>query len=214
MARKNYTTDPDKSRQNDSKNRQGHLIPYVIIFVCGFLTGVAFTVYKGGSPGAPPAAITGGQPTAQNDETRQAIIHLEAEVTANPENFQSWIRLGHLYYDSNQPEKAIAAYTKSLEFHAGDANLLTDLGVMYRRTKQPEKAMELFNQAIQQDPGHQPSRFNKGIVLLHDLNDAAGAIAAWEELLRINPQAKTANGQPIREFVDQVKADLSKTNAP
>jgi tetratricopeptide (TPR) repeat protein len=99
-----------------------------------------------------------------------------------------------------------------MEFHTADANLLTDLGVMYRRTKQPEKAIELFNKAIQQDPSHQPSRFNKGIVLLHDLNDATGAIASWEELLRINPQAKTANGQPIREFVDHVKADLSKTN--
>jgi len=227
MIRKNNMTEPNKIRQNDSKNdsknRQGQLITYVIIFVFGFLAGIAFTVYKGGykggynggSPGALPAASSAssqGQPTAQNDETRQAIINMEAEVTANPENFQSWIRLGHLYYDSNQPEKAIAAYTKSLEFHTADANLLTDLGVMYRRTKQPEKAIELFNQAIEKDPRHQPSRFNKGIVLLNDLNDATGAIAAWEDLLRINPQAKTANGQPIREFVDQVKADLNKTN--
>lgn len=212
MARKNSTTDPDKTRQNDSKNQQGRLVTYFIIFICGFLAGIAFTVYKGGSPGSPPTAITGEQPAAQNDETQQAILHLEADVTANPEDFQSWIRLGHLYYDSNQPEKAIAAYTKSMEFHTADANLLTDLGVMYRRTKQPEKAIELFNKAIQQDASHQPSRFNKGIVLLNDLNDATGAIASWEELLRINPQAKTANGQPIREFVDQVKADLSKTN--
>lgn len=215
MANKNSTAHLDKTQQNDSKNQPTRLITFIIIFVCGFLAGIAFTVYKGGSPGSPgspPTAITGGQPAAQNDETQQAIIHLEAEVTANPENFQSWIRLGHLYYDSNQPEKAIAAYTKSMEFHTADANLLTDLGVMYRRTKQPEKAIELFNQAIQQDPSHQPSRFNKGIVLLNDLNDATGAIASWEELLRINPQAKTANGQPIREFVDQVKADLSKTN--
>jgi cytochrome c-type biogenesis protein CcmH/NrfG len=212
MARKNSTTDPDKTRQNDSKNQQGRLVTYFIIFICGFLAGIAFTVYKGGSPGSSPATVAGGQPQAQNDDTQQAIIHLEAEVTANPENFESWIRLGHLYYDSDQPEKAIAAYTKSMEFHTADANLLTDLGVMYRRTKQPEKAIELFNKAIQQDPSHQPSRFNKGIVLLHDLNDATGAIASWEELLRINPEAKTANGQPIREFVDHVKADLSKTN--
>ncbi len=212
MARKNSTTDPDKTRQNDSKNQQGRLVTYFIIFICGFLAGIAFTVYKGGSPGSSPATVAGEQPQAQNEDTQQAIIHLEAEVTANPENFESWIRLGHLYYDSDQPEKAIAAYTKSMEFHTADANLLTDLGVMYRRTKQPEKAIELFNKAIQQDPSHQPSRFNKGIVLLHDLNDATGAIASWEELLRINPQAKTANGQPIREFVDHVKADLSKTN--
>jgi tetratricopeptide (TPR) repeat protein len=81
---------------------------------------------------------------------------------------------------------------------------------MYRRIKQPEKAIELFNMAIQKDPNHQPSRFNKGIVLMYDINDSQGAIASWEELLSLNPQAKTANGQPIREFVDQIKADLAE----
>ncbi|MGB3225434.1 MAG: tetratricopeptide repeat protein, partial [Desulforhopalus sp.] len=127
-----------------------------------------------------------------------------------PENFQSWVRLGHLYYDTDQPEKAIAAYNKSLELHSGDANLLTDLGVMYRRTEQPEKAIELFNRAIEKEPSHQPSRFNKGIVLMYDLNDPAGAIEAWEELLKINPDAQSADGQPIRAFVDQIKADLAE----
>ena len=113
-------------------------------------------------------------------------------MTPHPENFENWIRLGHLYYDADQPEKAIAAYTKSLELHSGDANLLTDLGVMYRRTKQPEKAIEFFDQAIKKDPSHLPSRFNKGIVLMYDLNDPTGAIAAWDELLAIDPEAKTA----------------------
>jgi hypothetical protein len=45
---------------------------------------------------------------------------------------------------------------------------------------------------------------------MYDLNDTQGAIAAWEELLSLNPQAKTVNGQPIREFVDQIKADLAE----
>jgi cytochrome c-type biogenesis protein CcmH/NrfG len=210
MAQKNSVTEKDKSSQTPSQSRKGNLVAYFVIFVFGFLSGIAFTVYKGDSPEPTSSTVAEGQPQAPNDETRQAIINLEAEVTANPENFQSWIRLGHLYYDSDQPEKAISAYTKSLEFHSGDANLLTDLGVMYRRIKQPEKAIELFNMAIEKDPNHQPSRFNKGIVLMYDLNDPPGAIAAWEELLSLNPQAKTANGQPIREFVDQIKADLAE----
>jgi cytochrome c-type biogenesis protein CcmH/NrfG len=210
MAQKNRVTEKDNSSQTPSQSRKGHLVAYFVIFVFGFLSGIAFTVYKGGSPESTSSTVAEGQPQTQNDETQQAIINMEAEVTANPENFQSWIRLGHLYYDSNQPEKAISAYTKSLEFHSGDADLLTDLGVMYRRIKQPEKAIELFNMAIQKDPNHQPSRFNKGVVLMYDLNDTQGAIAAWEELLSLNPQAKTVNGQPIREFVDQIKADLAE----
>lgn len=83
---------------------------------------------------------------------------------------------------------------------------------MYRRTKQPEKAIEWFNKAIKMDPSHLPSRFNKGIVQMYDLKESAGAIATWEELLKIDPEAQTANGQHIHEFVDQIKADLAKTN--
>ena len=47
-------------------------------------------------------------------------------------------------------------------------------------------------------------------MLLYDLNDPQGAIAAWDELLTINPEAKTGSGEPIREFVDKMKADQAK----
>jgi hypothetical protein len=40
------------------------------------------------------------------------------------------------------------------------------------------------------DPRHEISRFNKGIVLMHDLQDQKGALQAWEELVKINPIAK------------------------
>lgn len=192
-----------------SKKQANQLLTYFIIFVFGFLSGVAFTVIKGKTPDPATSTVTGQQPP-HSDELDKAILNLEAEVTANPENFQSWVRLGHLYYDTNQPEKAIAAYNKSLELHSGDANLLTDLGVMYRRIEQPEKAIELFNQAIEREPEHQPSRFNKGIVLLYDLNDPAGAVESWEGLLKLNPEAQSADGQPIRGFVEQIKADLAE----
>jgi cytochrome c-type biogenesis protein CcmH/NrfG len=210
MTQKNRGTEKDSTPQRGNKTQKNQLVSYFIIFVFGFLAGIAFTVYKGGSLEFTPSTTGEVQPQSQNDDTAQAIINLEAEVTANPENFENWIRLGHLYYDTSQPEKAISAYTKSLEFHSGDANLLTDLGVMYRRTKQPEKAIELFNQAIEKDPSHLPSRFNKGIVLMYDLSYPTGAIETWEELLKINPEAKTANGQHIHEFVDKIKADLAE----
>ena len=209
MAKKERAKEKENSPQQVKKDHKGHLVTYFMIFVFGFISGIAFTVYKGESPPAAVSSGSGEQDQAHDEETHQAILSLEAEVTANPENFQSWVRLGHLYYDHNEPEKAIGAYTKSLEFHSGDANLLTDLGVMYRRTKQLEKAIDSFDQAIAMDPGHLPSRFNKGIVMMYDLNDPDGAIVVWEELLAINPQAKTANGEPISSFLDKIKADLA-----
>ncbi len=195
----------DKSKQ---KNRNP-LVIYFMIFILGFLTGVGFTVFKTSGTGSDTAGVSSQQSDNQDEETHQAILSLEAEVTASPDNFQAWRQLGNLYYDHNDPEKAISAYTKSLELHSGDANLLTDLGVMYRRTKQSEKAIEFFNKAIQMTPDHEPARFNKAIVYMYDLNNPGEAIASLEELLQINPQARAANGELISDFVKNIKSETT-----
>jgi cytochrome c-type biogenesis protein CcmH/NrfG len=199
---------PVKEQSPPRSANIGQLLTYLIIFVAGFVAGIAFTVYKGST--ADPqqvATATDGQGQTQTAETRQTILNLEAEVTANPGNFEAWTHLGHLYYDSDQAAKAIVAYNKSLELHKGDANLLTDLGVMYRKTNQFQKAIEMFDRAIKENPTHLPSRYNKGIVMMYDLSDANGAIASWEGLLKIDPQAKTANGESIRDLTNKIKAD-------
>lgn len=198
---------PGTEKKPPRSANHGQLLVYLVIFITGFLAGVAFTVFKGTTAGPPQVAgAPAGQDAGQNAETRQALLRLEAEVTANPENFDAWTRLGHLYYDTDQPAKAIAAYGKSLELHKGDANLLTDLGVMYRKTGQFDKAIESFDRAIKDDPSHIPSRYNKGIVMMYDLNDVGGAVASWEGLLRLDPQAKTSNGESIHDLVEKLKA--------
>jgi cytochrome c-type biogenesis protein CcmH/NrfG len=199
-------TQTGTSRQSNGIG--GLLLPCLITFILGFLAGVGFTVYKS-SPEAVSATAPAGAEQAKHTAMHQAILNLEAAVTANPADVDSWVRLGHLYYDDNQPEKAIAAYSKSLELHPGDANLLTDLGVMYRRTDRPEKAIELFDQAMAMEPDHQPSRFNKGVVLLYDLNQPEKALAIWEDLLRLNPQATTPGGEPLSAVVNKVKQEQS-----
>ncbi len=184
------------------------ILAVVIGFIGGFLSGTGFAVFKLGPETTSPIQQQSGN-AVENQES-QAIANLEVEVTANPDNFQLWTKLGNLYYDTNQPQKAISAYTRSLELHSGDANILTDLGVMYRRSKQPEKAIETFNKAISMDPSHTYARMNKGIVQLYDLENVVSAIATWEELLRIHPDAKTANGDSIRDFIEHLKEEAAQ----
>ena len=194
---------------NQKPKTKNPLMTYAIIFIVGFLCGVGFTIYKidgtGGSSTA-TSQVTDSQDAAMHD----AILSLEADVTNDPKNFQAWKKLGDSYYDHNEPQKAIDAYTKSLELHTGNADILTDLGVMYRKTAQFEKAIESFDKAREMDPTHEPSRFNKGIVLMYDLKDQKGAIESWEELLRLNPDAHAGNGDSIRTFVDNLKAETKE----
>lgn len=170
----------------------------------GFLSGVAFGVYKSGTLVDPHASA----PAAQADPSRQqAIDALVDQTQKNPEDLEAWIQLGHNYFDAGRHDEAIGAYEKALAIDGQNANVWTDLGVMYRRNGDPEKAVEAFDRAMQIDPAHEISRFNKGIVLFHDLKDEAGALTAWESLLAINPQATSPGGQPLQELVDHIKAN-------
>lgn len=183
--------------------RKDSLAIYIALaFIAGFICGAAFAVYKMPSPSQQTATSTQSN---MSEQQVQAIAHLEQEVTGDPEKFQAWTQLANLYYDTGQYPKAVKAYETSLKLHSGNANIWTDLGVMYRRTNQPQKAIEAFDKATAMEPSHEYSRMNKGIVLMYDLNDVDGAIEAWEGLLKINPDAKSANGDSVRAFVDNVK---------
>lgn len=196
--------------------KQTLILAICISFICGFLAGAGFAIYKTG-PGASSLGTHVEGASDQHgisEQQAKSIANLEAQVAAAPDNFQLWTQLGNLYYDTNQQEKAIKAYTRSLELHAGDANLLTDLGVMYHGAGQPEKAIEFFDRAIALDPTHEPSRLNKGIVLMNDLHNPGKALEVWEELLRIDPDAKTANGESVREYVAEIKKERGDVLKP
>lgn len=184
-------------------SKQTLYLSVLIVFIAGFICGVVFTVMKSGSS---PVTQNPSQQSDQSQQEAQAILNLEAEVTANPENYDAWTQLGHLYFDSNQVVKAVGAYEKSLDLHSGNANIWTDLGVMYRRSGAPEKAIEAFEKAMSMDSTHAPSRFNKGIVLHFDLGQTDKAIESWQSVLAINPGYKTGNGMPLQDLIDQVQA--------
>ena len=117
-----------------------------------------------------------------------------------------WVKLGNNYYDTNQNDKAIVAYDKALAINNSSANVWTDMGIMYRRIGQFDKAIESFIEGAKRDPKHIFSRFNRGIVLLYDLKDTPGAIAAWEEVLKIDPALTTQDGKRLSDWVAELKA--------
>ncbi len=183
-------------------SKQTLYISILVVFIAGFISGVVFTVMKSNNS---MVAQNPSPQQAQSQQEAQAILNLEAEVTANPDNYNAWTQLGHLYFDSNQVSKAVGAYEKSLELHSGNANIWTDLGVMYRRSGAPEKAIEAFEKAMAMDSTHAPSRFNRGIVLHFDLGQTDKAVESWQSVLAIDPNYTTGNGMPLQDLIEQIQ---------
>ena len=74
---------------------------------------------------------------------------------------------------------------------------------MYRNTGEPDKAIEEFKKAAQIDPKHVNSRYNLGLVLLHDKRDMKAAITAWEDYLKVDPNSERA--QRLKAQLEKMK---------
>ncbi|NOY13298.1 MAG: tetratricopeptide repeat protein [Deltaproteobacteria bacterium] len=157
----------------------------VISLLVGGLAVVIFTNMrnKSTSPAGPAVAPA----AAPSVNYQQQISMLEEIVTKEPANRNAWVQLGHNYFDSDQPMKAIEAYDKALALNGNDPNILTDQGVMYRRLGWFDKAINNFEQAHKLNPNHRQSLYNLGIVYRYDLQDFPKAIEAWEKFLALNP---------------------------
>lgn len=198
---------------NGYVKKETMLIAILISLGVGFLGGATLSSFKFKEGESTPARSMQQQVTQNNEMTpdqNNRISTLEMETSLKPENVGAWIQLGNLYFDTNQFEEAIKAYKKALELEPNDPNVWTDLGVIYRRSGKPRQAIEAFDKAIELDPSHEVSQLNKGIVLMHDLDDIQGAIKAWEELVKVNPSAKTSTGQLLKDVIGGFKAGEKK----
>ncbi|HZW37113.1 MAG: tetratricopeptide repeat protein [Deltaproteobacteria bacterium] len=105
----------------------------------------------------------------------------------DPNNLQALIGLGNLYFDMGQDLLAVEHYNKALALDPRNVNVRTDMAVCYRRSGNPDRAIEELKKAISMDPRHAQSRYNLGIILIHDKKDVEGGIRAWEALLENVP---------------------------
>ncbi len=170
----------------------------VVTLVIGILGGVIFTNFQkeSATPRQAPAA-------ASAVNYQQNIKMLEGIVGKEPDNRNAWVQLGHNYFDSNQPIKAIEAYDKALEMDGNDPDVLTDQGIMYRRVGWFDKAIENFIKANKRNPRHENSLFNMGIVYSQDLGDKVKAEEAWNRYLELVPTGQGAD--KVRTMIDHMK---------
>jgi len=211
----------DKEPVNKNFIKKQTLVTAVLVSLCiGFIGGTVYSSFKLAadkqalqqkSQQMPPQGnvTPGNNPMGEQQdnsiEFSAKILQLEQYLEKNPKDAEAWAQIGHLFFDSNQSKNAIEAYEKSLAIEPNNIGVITDMGVMYRRIDQPQKAIETFDKAISIDPSFETARFNKGIVLLHDLNDVEGGIKAWEELVAQNPMAMAPNGESVDALVQRMK---------
>ncbi len=93
----------------------------VLALAVGFFGGVVFSVLRSDSspPGQTVAPVQSSPVPQANLDLSAGIAVLEKAVAANPDDVNAWIKLGNNYFDTDQYEKSIQAYRKSLAINRG-----------------------------------------------------------------------------------------------
>jgi hypothetical protein len=218
-------------RSNSSRSSGGKTVSsgtLIASIIAAFLVGYVVSAIVGGfrldssfSGGVPASADTptdrgagapadGGPSMAgtlfQEAPSRGEYIEaLRERVSENPDDRDLWTDLGNAYFDSDRYHEAIKAYQRSLDLDPGNADVWTDMGIMYRRVGEYSEALAAFDRAVAENPAHQMSRFNRGIVLFYDLEDRIGAFRSWDELAEINPNFRTPDGRTILQMIGDLR---------
>jgi len=217
---------------NDAKNAQSQSTTslsgvawtgtqaYVLAAVC-LILGVALGyLFRGSaSPAAAQASTStttaqqGSDPHQQQSAEVQAALAqtaaplLEA-VNKNPNDYDSLVKLGNVFYDGQQFPNAIQYYERALALHPENADVRTDMGTAYWYSGNADKAVAAMESSLKYRPGHPQTLFNLGWVRWQGKADPKGAIEAWQELLKTNPDYPQK--QQVEQYIAKAKEHASR----
>ncbi|MGA9545246.1 MAG: tetratricopeptide repeat protein [Candidatus Sulfotelmatobacter sp.] len=166
-------------------------------------TAQASAAITGG--GAPQGQSTQAQltPEQQKAMVDQAVAPLLATLKTSPDDFNTIVQVANLYYDGRQYPEAVKYYQLAVKSQPTNADVLTDLGTSLWYTGDADGAIAEFQTALKYRPDHPGTLFNLGVVRWQGKLDPKGAVQAWEELLRRNPDYPQK--REVEEYIDRAK---------
>lgn len=155
------------------------------------MTGPAGPPTSGAATSPAAAGTPDGHPKLTLDDMKRMAdakaAGLLEKLKTNPNDATTLNQLGILYRATHQFKEAEGYFEKSLEIDPKNADVRTDLASCLYYTGDADGALAQLNKALTYDPKNPGALMNLGIIKIQSKNDAPGAIATWEKLLKLNP---------------------------
>jgi cytochrome c-type biogenesis protein CcmH/NrfG len=186
----------------------------VIFLLAGLAAGYLLT----GSPAAsvPAAAATasalsgaggGGHPVTMADMKQMADAQaapLLDKLKSDPNNVGLLAQIGAIYHISHQFSDAALYYGRASQADPANIGVRTKFAISLYRSGDVDGAIAQLNQALTYDPKDANCLFNLGMIRLDGKGDGKGALAAWQLLLKTNPQLSPDRRAAVQQAIAQV----------
>ena len=166
----------------------------------------------------PPSGAAQQTMPTMDDMKRMADKQAEPLLTklkSDPKNVELLNKTAVTYKAAHQFQEAISYFQKALEVDPRNVAIRTDMASCMYYTGNIDGALAELDKSLTYDPKHAGTLMNIGIIKWQGKNDVAGAIAAWQTLLKRNPNfpQKAVIEHMITE-AQQQKATAQSSNQP
>ena len=127
------------------------------------------------------------------------------KLKTDPNNSELLFHVGTIYKATHQFKEAIPYYDKAAKIDPNNSAARTELASCMYYTGDIDGALSQLQQSLQHNPKDANSLFNLGVIKWQGKQDASGALAAWQELLKSNPQLSAERKTTVQRMIANVK---------
>lgn len=159
-----------------------------------------------------PSAMGGGRPTLEQMRhmAEKKAEPLLEKLKTDPNNAALLVQIGDIYKQTHQFKDAADYYDRSLKVDPKNAGVRSDLASVLYYDGNVDGALGQLQEALKYDAKSAPALFNLGMIRWEGKKDGKGAVAAWEQLLKTNPQLDAGRKAAVQKLIAQAR----QQNAP
>jgi len=162
------------------------------------------------------ASVPGGGHMPSSEEMKQMADTQAAplldKLKSDPKNSALLCQVGAIYHTTHQFKQAAVYYEKAAQVEPGSVAIRTKLASSLYRSGDVDGAIAQLNQGLKYDPKDANSLFDLGMIRLHGKQDTKGALSAWQQLLKSNPQLSADRKATVQKLMAAVLTMLSDQN--
>lgn len=136
------------------------------------------------------------------------------KLKSDPKNSKVLEQVGATYYAGHQFKSAAEYYGKAAQADPRNTALRVKLAGALFQSGNPNGAITQLNQVLEQEPNNPNALFNLGAIKLSAKKDPKGALSAWTQLLKTNPQLDPAHKAQVESLIDKLNAKSNTGNSP